>query len=82
MELKNTFTKVVDTLKATVADVKDTASETLHRVTAEVEQKKRDLVGNTMSTDAKASSMVNQAKQTVQADIDAMKRDDRNKTSA
>jgi hypothetical protein len=81
MELKNTVTKVVDTLKATVADVKDIVSETIHRFAAEVEQEKRDLLGDKMTTDAKASSMMNQANQTVQGDIDAMKRDDRGKAS-
>jgi hypothetical protein len=33
-----------------------------------------------MTTGEKASSMIKQEKQTVQADIEAMKRNDRNKT--
>jgi hypothetical protein len=38
------------------------------------------VAGDEMTTGEKASSMIEQEKQTVQADIDAMKRDDRNKT--
>jgi hypothetical protein len=40
-----------------------------------------NVAGDSMSTGDKASSMLNQAKQTAQGDIDAMKRDDRSKTS-
>jgi uncharacterized protein YjbJ (UPF0337 family) len=81
MELKDHFTKVVDTVKDTIENVKDAASEAVHRVAAETEQQKRNVAGDSMSTSAKASSMLNQAKQTAQGDIDAMKRDARSKTS-
>jgi hypothetical protein len=80
MGLKDEFTKVVDKVKDTVENVKDAASEAGHRVAAEAEQQKRNVVGDEMTTDAKASSMINQAKQTAQGDVDAMERDDRNKT--
>ena len=77
MGLKDEFNKVVDKVKDAVENVKDVASEATHRVVAEVEQQKRNVAGDEMTTDEKASSMINQAKHTVQGDIDAMKRDDR-----
>jgi hypothetical protein len=81
MELKNQITKAVDKVIDTVENIKDSASEELHRIAAQTEQQKRNLAGDSMTTEAKASSMINQAKQTVRGDIDAMKRDERNKTS-
>jgi hypothetical protein len=41
--------------------------------------KSENLVGDQMTTGEKASSMISQAKQTAEGDIDAMKRGDRNK---
>jgi predicted neutral ceramidase superfamily lipid hydrolase len=79
MVQKDDVNKVVEAVKDTVANVKDTASEAVHRVAAQVEQQKRNLVGDQMTTGEKASSMISQAKQTAQGDIDAMKREDRNK---
>jgi len=81
MELKDQITKAVDKVIDTVENVKDSASEALHRVAAQTEQQKRNLAGDSMTAEAKASSMINQAKQTVRGDIDAMKRDEHNKTS-
>lgn len=80
MALKDELNKVVDTVKDTVENVRDAASEAVHRVAALAEQQKRNLIGKEMTADAKASSMINQAEQTAQGDIDAMKRDDRNET--
>jgi predicted hydrolase (HD superfamily) len=80
MGLKDDVTKVVDKLKDAAENVKDAVSEGIHRATAQVEQQKRGVAGDEMTTGEKASSMIKQEKQTVQADIDAMKRDDRNKT--
>ncbi|MGD0472958.1 MAG: hypothetical protein ABSB70_07045 [Candidatus Velthaea sp.] len=80
MVQKDELNKVVEAVKDTVANVKDTASEAVHRVMAQAEQQKRNLVGDQMTTGEKASSMISQAKQTAQGDIDAMKREDRNKT--
>jgi hypothetical protein len=71
MGLKDEFNKVVD-------NVKDTASEAGHRSEAEGEQAKRDVAGDAMTPGEKLSSGVNQAKNTVQGDIDAAKRDVRN----
>ena len=80
MGLKDEFNKVVDNVKDTVENVKDAASEAKHRAAAEAEQEKRDVAGDEMTTGEKASSMVNQAKNTVQGHIDATKRDVRSNT--
>jgi F0F1-type ATP synthase membrane subunit b/b' len=80
MGLKDEVTKVVDNVKDAVENVKDEVSEGIHRGTADAEQKKREVAGDEMTTGEKANSMIKQEKQTAQADIDAMKRDVRNKT--
>jgi hypothetical protein len=81
MTLKTDLTKALDTVSDTVENVKDAASEALHRSVAAGEQQQRDLIGDSMTTQAKASSIETQAKQTAQADIDAMKRSDRSKAT-
>lgn len=73
MGLKDEFNKVVD-------NVKDAASEASHRSAAEGEQAKRDVAGDAMTPGEKVGSAVNQAKNTVQADVDATKRDARDNT--
>ena len=80
MGLKDEVAKVVDNVKAAVKNLKDEVSEGIHRGTADAEQKKREIAGDQMTTGEKANSIINQEKQTAQADIDAMKRDARNKT--
>ena len=80
MGIKDEFDKVVDKAKDAVANVKDAANEATHRGAAEAEQTKRDVAGDQMTVREKADSMVNQAKNSVQADIDAAKREVRNKT--
>jgi hypothetical protein len=77
--LKSEATKVLDNVSDTVENVKDATSEAVHRSVAAGEKQQRDLIGDSMSADAKAASINTQAKQTAQADIDAMKRDDRSK---
>jgi len=71
MGLKDEFKNVVD-------NVKDAVSEAGHRSEAEGEQTKRDVAGDTMTTGEKAGSMLNQAKNNVQAEADSTKRDIRN----
>ena len=80
MGQKDEVTKVVDNVKDAGKNVKDEVSEGIHRGTADAEQKKREMTGDQMTTGEKANSIINQEKQTAQADIDAMKRDARNKT--
>jgi len=79
MTPKSEVTKVIDTVSDTIENVKDATSEAVHRSVAAGEKQQRDLIGDSMSTDAKAASINTQAKQTAQADIDAMKRNDRSK---
>jgi hypothetical protein len=79
MDLKSEVTKVLDNVSDTVNNVKDATSEAVHRTVAAGEQQKRDVIGDSMSTADKVSSINSQAKQTAQADIDALKRDERNK---
>jgi hypothetical protein len=71
---------VVENVMDAGKNVKDEVSEGIHRGTADAEQKKREIAGDQMTTGEKAHSILNQEKQTAQADIDAMKRDARNKT--
>jgi hypothetical protein len=53
-------------------------NEATHRSTAEAEQTKRDVAGDQMTVGENAGSVLNQAKNSVQADMDAAKRDVRN----
>lgn len=71
MGLKDEFVKVVD-------NVKDSFSEAGHRSEAEAEQAKRDVAGDRMTVGENVSSMANQAKHSVAAEIDATKQDLRN----
>jgi hypothetical protein len=80
MGLSDDVTKVVDSVQDAGKNIKDEVSEGIHRGTADAEQKKREMAGDQMTTSEKANSILNQEKQTAQADIDAMKRDARNKT--
>jgi hypothetical protein len=61
-------------------DVKDTAKEVKHRVTAEGERAKRDLLGDEMTLTEKGASAWNEAKNRTQAEIDKTKREVRDKT--
>jgi hypothetical protein len=61
--------------------VKSVTSEAGHRVDAKVEQERRQGAGDELTPSRKAGSLFNQAKDTVQADMEAMKRDGRNDAS-
>jgi hypothetical protein len=73
MGLKEEFVKTVD-------NVKDAASEAGHRTEAAGEQAKRDIAGDAMTPTEKMGSALNQAKNSVQADLDSAKQDARNNT--
>jgi hypothetical protein len=75
MGLKDEFDKVVDKAKDTLDNVKDAVSESSHRGAAKAEQTKRDVEGDQMSVTEKVGSTLNQAKDTVQADLDETKQD-------
>jgi hypothetical protein len=72
--------KATDAIKKTVDDAKDTLREAGHRGNAEGEKAKRELLGDEMTAGEKAKSVANQAKETVQAEYDAAKKDVRNHT--
>lgn len=84
MGLKDELGKAVDNVKdaasKAVDNIKDAANEASHKTAAEAEQGKRDVAGDQMTTREKAGSMLNQAKESVQGDIAATKRDVRNNT--
>jgi len=71
--LKDAINKVVD-------NVKDTANEASHKSAAEGEQAKRDVAGDQMSVGENLGSMANQAKEELQGETAATKRDVRNST--
>ena len=61
-------------VKDTVDDAKDAISEARHRSAAEAEAIRREAEGDTMSTGDKVGSVVNEAKNRTQAEIDEAKR--------
>ena len=78
--MKDTMSKMADTVKDTVDNVTDGVRETGHRAEARSEQERRDLAGNEMTAGEKAQSMFNQGKNQVQADYDKTKREIRSNT--
>jgi hypothetical protein len=77
MGLQDTFNKVVDSAKTGLENARDAVNEAGHRSAAEAEQTKRDVAGDQMTVGEKAGSMLNQAKNSTQAEIDAAKLDAR-----
>lgn len=77
---KDPLDKVADAIKKTADDVRDGLHEAGHRSAAEGERAKRDALGNEMTPGEKAGSALNEAKQRVQAEIDASKQRIRDKT--
>lgn len=67
-------------LEKTGHDVKDAVNEAKHRVIAEGERTKRDLLGDEMPLGEKAKSAVNELKNRGAAEIDKSKRELRDKT--
>jgi hypothetical protein len=65
--LKDAGAKAGDKLKHTV-------EEQLHRGAAEAEREKRDLIGRELPAEEKIKSVVNEAKHTAQAGVDAFKK--------
>lgn len=61
-------------VKDKIDDTKDAVSEAQHRSTAEAEAIRREAEGDTMSTRDKVGSVVNEAKNRTQAEIDEAKR--------
>jgi hypothetical protein len=69
-----------DQVKKAVDDVKDASHEVQHRVDAEVEKKKRDVAGDSMTTGEKVKSVVHEDVERTKADYDKAKREIRDKT--
>jgi vacuolar-type H+-ATPase subunit E/Vma4 len=69
-----------DGLEKVGNDIKDAARETKHRVVADAEHGKRDLLGDEMTLGEKGKSIVNEAKNRGAAEIDKTKRDLRDKS--
>lgn len=77
---KDPLDRAADAVKKGVEDVKDRVHENEHRSAAEGERARRDLLGDEMNLGEKASSIADEAKQAAQAEIDAIKREIRDKT--
>jgi ElaB/YqjD/DUF883 family membrane-anchored ribosome-binding protein len=69
---------LMDEVKKVVDNVKDSLSESAHKSEAEGERAKRDLAGDAMTPGEKAGSLFNEAKNDIQGETDAAKRDIRN----
>ena len=78
MDLKAGIENLADAAKKGIDNVKDSVSEASHRSAADAEQAKRDVAGDQMTTGEKVGSVLNQAKNNVQAETDATKREARN----
>ena len=72
---KDSLDRAADAIKGTVDDVKDRMHETQHRSAAEGERGRRELLGDELTPGEKAGSIANEAKERAQAEIDAIKRE-------
>jgi len=70
---KDPIDKAADVVKGTVDDVRDTVHEASHRTQADAERARRETDEN-MTPEERAKSMANEAKNRVQANVDAAKR--------
>lgn len=77
---KDIFDKAADTVKHVVDDARDATHEAQHRSVADVEKSKRETLGDELTPSEKAGSVLNEAKNRTQAEIDAAKRHLRDKT--
>jgi hypothetical protein len=76
---KDPLDRAADAIKGGIDDVKDRVHESQHRSAAEGERGKRELLGDELTPGEKAGSVANEAKHRAQAEIDAMKRELRDK---
>lgn len=72
---KDPIDRAADAIKGTIDDARDRVHEKAHRSEAETEKMRRDVAGDAMDPAEKAGSVVNEAKNRAQAEIDAMKRE-------
>lgn len=78
--MPDAFDKIANAIKHGVDDVRDSVHEGAHRTEADMERDKRASLGDAMTPAEKAGSALNEAKHRTQAEIDAAKRDVRDKT--
>lgn len=69
-----------DKIKDTVRNAKDTIDEALHRSSAEAEKTRREVDGESMTTEEKLTSLANEGKHRAEAEIDKAKREVRKAT--
>ena len=77
---KDPLDKAADAIKKTADNVRDAVHESGHRSAADAERAKRDALDDDLTPGEKAGSALNEAKNRVQAEIDASKQRIRNKT--
>jgi hypothetical protein len=77
---KDPIQKAADAIDKAGKNVKDSFNEARHRGEADAERASRETLGDEMTTSEKVGSVVNEAKNRTQAEIDAAKRELRNKT--
>ncbi len=77
---KDPLDRAADAIKGGVDDVRDRVHENEHRSEADAERARRDLSADEMSPGEKAGSIADEAKHRAEAEVDAMKRELRDKT--
>lgn len=79
-DIANTIDEAKNAIGKGIDNIKDSASEAMHRSTAEAEKTRRDVAGDDMTASEKLGSMFNEGKNRAQAEVDEGKRDLRNNT--
>ncbi len=64
---------ITNSVKNAVGAVKDSVSEAVHKSTADAEHARREAAGDTMTPGQQVTSVVNEAKNNVQGDVDHAK---------
>ena len=72
---KDGLDKVADSVKRTADEVRDTVHEGQHRGAADAERVRREAFGDELTAGEKTRSLLDEAKERTQAEIDAAKRE-------
>lgn len=72
-DVKAGFENMKGALKDNVENLKDAVNEHMHREAASAEQTRREVAGDTMTPSERISSVANEVRNTVQANVDALK---------
>ncbi len=81
-DLKAGFENMKGSFKDNVDNLKDAVNEHMHREAATAEQTRREVAGDTMTPGERISSVANEVRNKVQADVDALKQRARNPDDA